>query len=100
MTGTLVTKFLVDTKLKKAFRLGVPTARPVSRMFRESENTNFIEFLGDGSVLVTSIIKGGDSTYSTHVLGNQPFSTDVAPGFRQYYGYCYQVSKSATNDVE
>lgn len=98
MSESLIAKFLIDTRFKKAYRLGVPIARPVSRMFREAGNISFTEFLEDGlSVLVTSILESGEATFSAHILGKQHLASGMVTGFRQYYGRCYQISKNAAN---
>ena len=80
----LTLNFLIDTTNRKAWRLAVPTARPVDFTMNNENRYNLIDKIKGGSVEITTINTDLNSSHSIHPMNTELSGHQV----QQYYGAC------------
>jgi hypothetical protein len=83
-----VLRFMLNTKLKIAFRIDTAMARPVRIFVSNDEEFSLLDNSGTSEILLVSVRRDGRSIYSRHAIGKVAGNNVGAMGI-QVEGWCY-----------
>ncbi len=89
----LLLRFMLNTKLKTAFRIDTPIARPVKIFVADDGQFSLLDHTDPEALLLVTIHRDGRSVYSRHLLGGG--GAVASPMGLQQEGWCYLNGRNA-----
>lgn len=89
----LLLRFMLNTKLKTAFRIDTPVARPVKIFVGDDGQLSLLDHADPEALLLVTIHRDGRSVYSRHQLDGG--GAVASPMGLQLEGWCYLNGRNA-----
>jgi hypothetical protein len=89
----LLLRFMLNTKLKTAFRIDTPVARPVKIFVADDGRFSLLDHTDPEALLLVTIHRDGRSLYSRHLLDGG--GAVASPMGLQLEGWCYLNGRNA-----